>query len=94
MAAYEVGGAIPFAEPEIGSRAWWVSTEHWGARGIADCILSLLEAEAISRAKARELLEYMTIANTAAASHVYGDVPEAPWDKLNFYPASGGTGDE
>jgi hypothetical protein len=99
MTARDIGGS-PFPQPEIGSWSWWISAERWGTRGIVDCILRLLEQEAISRSKARELLEYMTLlpgrtrravlARTPEKSPVFAgsDVPSAPWDELNFYERS------
>lgn len=40
----------------VGSYQWWCASPTWGARGFVDTVLRMLELEAISRAKARELL--------------------------------------
>lgn len=54
-----------------------VADRGWGRAGPADGVLKLLEQEAISRAKALELLE--EIART-------GKRPEsAPWGELNWH---------
>ena len=60
---------------EIGTRKWFYGTPLWGARGVIDMILRLLEQEEITRAKARELIE---------AAWFGGTGQSAPWDKLNW----------
>lgn len=78
---------------DIGSKEWWCYTDLGGARGLIDSILRLAEQEEISRAKARELLEFaveVEVVRYAAAGweKYVKDPPSAPWDKLNFYERS------
>jgi hypothetical protein len=69
---------------------WWYETPYDGARGKADTILKLLEQGEITRAKARELLQFAH----DAPLHLCGMeacrrrqeqmLPSAPWDKLDW----------
>ena len=73
----------------IGSRRWWQVTPLYGAQGIADHILRLLEQEAISRRKAGELLawgEHVRLHADGCPPHCerLSDPPGAPWDTLNW----------
>ncbi len=65
-------------EPEVGSRAWF--EDKYRKRGPVDAILRLLEQEAISRAKALELIVFATSSELFSP----GFVPEAPWEELDW----------
>lgn len=66
-----------------GTEEWWESAPVWGARGIVDTVLRLLEQEEITRSKAREILEDYFGKKPGDVPHVPW-VPRAPWDKLNW----------
>ena len=79
----------PSVADNIGSRRWWQVTPLYGAQGIADHILRLLEQEAISRRKAGELLawgEHVRLHADGCPPHCerLSDPPGAPWDTLNW----------
>lgn len=74
------------AEPEIGSREWWLVAGLFALRGPVDTILRLLEQQEITRTKARELLFYTA---RVTGGHWMKPAPEealpdAPWAKLNW----------
>ncbi|HAM59723.1 MAG TPA: hypothetical protein DCQ64_31660 [Candidatus Rokubacteria bacterium] len=66
---------------QIGSHGWWCGEARWAMRGIHDSILRLFEQGAITRSKARELLQY-------GAGYPTDPVPKAPWDELNWLDAA------
>jgi hypothetical protein len=71
-----------------GSEHWWLNAPIVGARGVNDSILRLLELNAITRAKAMELLKYAeprTLSRSREEASEYLPVwPKAPWDKLEW----------
>ena len=73
-----------------GSPEWWHSPA-FAHRGPADTILRLLEQKKISRCKARDLLEYLSVvshydlrAEPAPPAPPPPPAPPAPWIKLNW----------
>ena len=74
---------MSYPEPEIGTREWWNTiTRPFTPRGVVDAILRLLEQEAISRGKARELLAYWY--NPGPDIRRPKPLPAAPWEELNW----------
>ena len=60
---------------QIGTKRWLCGTPLWGARGVIDTVLRLLEQEEITRSKARELIE---------AAWNGKEIQDVSWDKLNW----------
>lgn len=73
-------------EPEMGSMNWWLHTPVDGIRGIIDTVLRLLEQEAITRGKAREVVEW--ICNELTLIRQYGRTIEtkAAWGNAAWKP--------
>jgi hypothetical protein len=64
----------------ICTRGWFIGESHHANHGVNDCILRLLETDKISRAKARELLEYADPALRGRDE----EPPAAPWSELQW----------
>lgn len=62
-----------------GTIEWWTQPPLW-TRGPVDSVLRLLQQDAITRSKARELLAYVF----AGCPHRDQPPPPAPWEELDW----------